>query len=340
MAGPVLDTRLLRRPFSAARDPYIQPLVNGLLGYSGHPGTGGRDISGYRPGGGFRSGGADGGARWRRTRRNPPAWRRRLTQFIERRWFQNLIIGLIMVNAVTLGLETSGTVMDTVGTYLLALDRAILAVFTIEIALRITAHGWRFFRDPWSIFDFIIVAIALMPSAGPLSVLRALRILRALRLISAVPRMRRVVHALLSAIPGMGSILLLMLLIFYVGAVIATKLFGDSFPEWFGTLGESFYSLFQIMTLESWSMGIVRPVMVEHPQAWIFFVIFILIATFTMLNLFIAIIVNAMQSQHNDEVVEAEAHAHDERKAILAELQALRNEVRELRRAADPSAGS
>jgi voltage-gated sodium channel len=221
--------------------------------------------------------------------------------------------------------------MAAAGPVLIAIDRTILAVFVVEIALRIAAHGWRFFRDPWSIFDFIVVAIALVPATGQFSVLRALRILRVLRLISAVPRMRRVVTALLSAIPGLGAIIALLSLIFYVSAVMATKLFGASFPDWFGTIGESLYSLFQIMTLESWSMGIVRPVLEVYSLAWLFFVPFILITTFTTLNLFIAVIVNAMQAEHDREAEAAEAEAKGERGALLEELQAVRRELAELR---------
>ena len=116
-----------------------------------------------------------------------------------------------------------------------------------------------------------------------------------------VPSMRRVVGALLAAIPGLGSIALVLLIIYYVFAVIATNLFSAAYPEWFGTLGRSLYTLFQIMTLESWSMGISRPVMEEFPYAWAFFIPFILVATFTMLNLFIAIIVNAMQNYSESE---------------------------------------
>ncbi len=254
----------------------------------------------------------------------PPSWPLRC---VEHPAFQRAILTLIIVNAITLGMETSPSIMAAVGPQLILLDRLILAVFVIELGLRIAAYGRRFFRDPWSLFDLFVVTIALMPQAGPLSVLRALRILRALRLISAVPRLRRVVAALLSAIPGMGAIILLMCLIFYVAAVIATKLFGPRFPEWFGTIGESLYSLFQIMTLESWSMGIVRPVLEVYPYAWAFFVPFILIATFTMLNLFIAVIVNAMQSQHNIEVEQAEAAAHEERTVMLNEIRALRRDL-------------
>jgi voltage-gated sodium channel len=261
--------------------------------------------------------------------------RARCLALSEAGWFRRSVIALIVVNAVTLGLETWPAVTATAGGLLSFIDRVIVAIFVAEIAVRIVAHGWRYFRDPWGLFDFAIVSIALVPATEWLSVLRALRILRALRLISAVPRMRAVVHALLSAIPGLSSIIALLLLIFYVAAVMATKLFGETFPDWFGSLGDSFYSLFQIMTLESWSMGIVRPVMEVHPLAWAFFVPFILVATYTMLNLFIAVVVNAMQSEYEAERSAEANAAHDERDAILHELQALRAEVKELRTALD-----
>ena len=242
---------------------------------------------------------------------------------------------LIVINAIILGLETVPAAMQSYGSILLAVDHFILGVFVIEILLRIYAHRLAFFRDPWSLFDFAVVAIALVPASGPLAVLRALRILRVLRLLTLVPSMRRVVGALLGSIPGLSSIGLVLLLIYYVFAVIATKLFGENFPQWFGSIGESLYSLFQIMTLESWSMGIVRPVMVEHPHAWIFFVIFILIATFTMLNLFIAIIVNAMQTfteQENRERKDALEETRDHIEADLhRELSELRGDIAELR---------
>jgi len=248
---------------------------------------------------------------------------------------QYSIMLLIVINAVILGLETVPVAMQNYGSILLAIDHFILGVFVIEILLRIYAHRLAFFRDPWSLFDFVVVAIALVPASGPLAVLRALRILRVLRLLTLVPSMRRVVGALLGSIPGLSSIALVLLLIYYVFAVIATKLFAEHFPQWFGSIGESLYSLFQIMTLESWSMGIVRPVMVEHPYAWIFFIIFILIATFTMLNLFIAIIVNAMQSFTEQENRERKVALDETRDHIEAdlhrELAALRSEIAELR---------
>jgi voltage-gated sodium channel len=208
-------------------------------------------------------------------------------------------------------------------------------VFVIEIIARLFVYRGRFFRDPWSIFDFVVVGIALLPATGQFSVLRALRVLRVLRILTIVPSMRRVVGALLGAIPGLISIGLVLLIIYYVFAVIATNLFAVAFPEWFGNLGRSFYTLFQIMTLESWSMGISRPVMEQFPHAWAFFISFILIATFTMLNLFIAIIVNAMQTFSEDEhqeTVHALAETREHIEADLhTEVRALRGEIAELK---------
>ena len=263
-----------------------------------------------------------------------PGWRGRCQDVLESARFQHAITVLIVINAVTLGLETSAAAMAAAGGLLVALDRLILAVYVAELAAKLVVYRSRFHKDPWNVFDFVVVGIALVPATGSLSVLRAFRVLRVLRLVSAVPSMRRVVAALLRAIPGMGSIIALLALVFYVFAVIATKLYGATFPQWFGTVGESFYSLFQIMTLESWSMGIVRPVMEVYPLAWVFFLPFILVTSFTVLNLFIGIIVDSMQSQHDaereeDRAAEAAliADAHADRAAILAELRALRSEV-------------
>jgi len=180
-------------------------------------------------------------------------------------------------------------------------------------------------------FDFFVVAIALMPATGPLSILRALRILRVLRLISAVPAMRRVVSGLLGAMPGMASIVFLIALIFFVFSVIATKLFGDAFPEWFGSLGASGYTLFQIMTLESWSMGIVRPVMDVYPLAWILFIPFIILTAFTVLNLFIGVIVDAMQTEHESAASEERGQMIANNENILSEIRDLRQEISSLR---------
>ena len=255
-----------------------------------------------------------------------------LKTLIESRRFEAAITALIVVNAITLGLETSAGAMARFGGLLAALDTAILSVFVLELLARFTVYRGSFFRDPWRVFDFLVVAIALMPATGNLSVLRALRILRVLRLVTVVPSLRRVVGGLVAAVPGMGSVVLLLGLVFYVFAVMATKLFGETFPEWFGTLGASAYSLFQIMTLESWSMGIVRPVMEVHPYSWVFFIPFIVLTSFAVLNLFIGIIVSAMQEEHDAATSQART---DEQEQILAELRALREDVRALKARSD-----
>ena len=253
--------------------------------------------------------------------------RDRVSRFTESNGFQNFILIVIGANAAVLGLETSKGVMDAYGAWLIALDQIALAIFVAEIGAKLFAQRLRFFLDPWNVFDFIIVSIALLPTGDALAVLRALRVLRAFRLISMVPKMRVVVQAFLKAIPGMSSIMLLMILVFYVFGVMATNFFGPEFPDWFGDVGASLYSLFQIMTLESWSMGIVRPVMETHPYAWAFFIPFILVTTFAVLNLFIAVVVNSMQEVH-----EAEEHGHEERIEIMTELKALREELAALRK--------
>ncbi len=222
-------------------------------------------------------------------------------RILETSTLQRFIIGLIVFNAALLGLETVEQAMAVAGPLILALDRICLAIFVVEIIARIYAHGPKFFKDGWNIFDFVIVAVALLPTGQGFTVLRALRVLRVLRVVSTIQTMRRVVDGLLNALPGMGSIFMLMALIFYVASVMATKLFGSGFPQWFGSLGSSAYSLFQIMTLESWSMGIVRPVMEVYPTAWLFFVPFILVTTFAVVNLVVGLVVNSMQDAHSEE---------------------------------------
>lgn len=243
---------------------------------------------------------------------------------------EHVVLGLIIFNAITLGLETSPTVLSRYGDLLYALDRAVLAVFVVELAARITVFRAAFFRDPWSLFDLFVIGIALVPATGAFSVLRALRILRVLRLITVVPSLRRVVAGLITALPGMGSIMLLLLLIFYVFSVMAAKLFGATNPELFGNLGTAAYTLFQVMTFDDWSAGIVKPLMQEHPYAAVFFIVFILLSSFMVLNLFIGVVVSAL-----DEETAANApkltHPAGLEERILDELVALRTEVAALR---------
>ena len=246
--------------------------------------------------------------------------------------FQRFVIGLILLNAVTLGLETSASVTEAAGGALQVLDQALLWIFTAELLLLIYAFRARFFRDPWGLFDLVVVTIAWVPASGPLAVLRALRVLRVLRLISVVPSLRRVVEAMLAALPGMGSIVLLMSLIFYVFAVMATKLFGEGMAEQFGTLGASLFTLFQLMTLDDWA-NIVKPAMELQPYALLFFMPFIVVSTFVVLNLFIGVIVDSIQTLREQEpegVHEQITRDREQREQaeLLAEIRALREALK------------
>lgn len=261
------------------------------------------------------------------TTERAPGWRARAQALIEHPRFDRVIATLIVANAITLGLETSPAIAAHFGDLFRAIDRAALGIFVMELLVRFFVHRSRFFRDPWRVFDFVVVGIALVPASGAFSVLRTLRVLRVLRLVSVVPSMRRVVSALLAALPGMASIIGLMSLVLYVSAVMATKLFGAIAPEFFGTFGASLFTLFQVMTVEGWP-DIARAVMTQSPYAWAFFVSYLLVATFMVLNLFIAVVVNAMQAQVAQDLKgEGEAHT----KSILDEVRALRHEIASLR---------
>jgi voltage-gated sodium channel len=264
----------------------------------------------------------------------------RVQKLVESPRFQHTITAIIIVNAITLGAETSERLTDSVGHILAPIDRLALGIFVLELLTKFYAYRLRFFRDPWNCFDFVVVGIALVPAGGAFSVLRALRVLRVLRLISIVPSMRRVVSTLLAAIPGVMSIVGLLILVLYVSAVMATKLFGEIAPQHFGSLGESLWTLFQVMTGEGWP-DIADEVMAQRPLAWLFFLVFILISTFVVLNLFLAVMVSAMESTRTEEPPpggqppaprqptgppSAAAEA-----AILVEIAALRHEVAALR---------
>ena len=260
-----------------------------------------------------------------------------LKAFVESPLFQRAVITLIVFNGIILGLETVPSVNLTFGKLLRGLDAVILWIFVAELALRLIVYRLSFFRDAWNWFDFIVVGLSLVPAQQGFSVLRALRVLRVLRLVSALPQLRAVVQGLLKALPGIGSIVLIMSLVFYVFAVMAVKLFGASYPELFGSFNASLFTLFQIMTLEGWA-DIVREIMKTHPYAWIYFVAYILISTFTVLNLFIAVIVDAMQS--DTEAFQKQELATVARiEAQLAGIQADLSQMRGDREAGPPARG-
>jgi len=260
-------------------------------------------------------------------------WLRRI---VEDPRTERFIMALIVLNAITLGLETSATAMENFGTLLTVIDRLVIMVFVIEILARFAVQRGAFFKDGWNWFDMTVVGIALAPATAAFSVLRALRVLRLLRLITAVPALQRVVGGLIGALPGMGSILLLIALIFYVCAVMAVNLYGAQYPELFGTLGASLFTLFTIMTLEGWVEGVVNPIMETNPYAWLFFIPFIIITTFWVLNLFIGIIVNAMQEEHSKAEAEERqaerAMMQDETTPLLQEMRQIKAELAALRK--------
>lgn len=266
-------------------------------------------------------------------------WRVTLDEFLHGTAFTRTVTALILVNAVLLGLETSQGIMSSpAGMPIRVANMLILGFFVLEIASKLIARGPSFFRSGWNIFDLLVVGVSLVPAGSGLQVLRTLRILRVLRLLSQVKNLRDIVEAIGRAVSGMAWTSLLLVLVFYVFGVMGTELFGDVQPQYFGNLGSTMYTLFQIMTLDSWSSGIARTTMEAAPLAWMFFVPFILVSSFMVLNLFIAIIVNATQSVHEDGQQDVNAE-------ILQELRQLREEVAALRpdRSVDtagPSVGS
>ena len=218
----------------------------------------------------------------------------RVCMIIERPMAQRFILGVILFNSIILGLETSPWFTERAGGLLHLLDALCLSIFVVEICMKLVVQRFSFFRSGWNVFDFLIVAIALVPASGPLAILRALRILRVLRLVTHLPRLRMIVESVLRSLPGIGWICGMLLMVFYIFSVLTTTLFGAEFPEWFGSIGASMYTLFQMLTLDSWSSGIARPIMERFPYAYLLFIPFVLMTSFIVLNVFIGIIVSSM----------------------------------------------
>ncbi|MBT5705160.1 MAG: ion transporter [Verrucomicrobia bacterium] len=253
-----------------------------------------------------------------------------LAERIESLPVQIIVTSVIILNAIILGLDTSEEAHKVMGPSIGWIDSLCLALFVGELIVKLAVYRSQFWLSGWNLFDTLVIGIALMPGAGPWAVLRSLRVLRVLRLFTVVPQMRQVVAAFLHAIPGLSSVMAVMGIFFYTAAVLATNLFGSVHSEWFGSIGKSLYTLFQIMTLESWSMGIVRPVMESKPWAWAFFVPFIIIATFTILNLFIGIIVSTMQELAS--MPDPKAPAKDLSRVLLR----MESDLKELKRHLKP----
>ncbi len=249
----------------------------------------------------------------------------RTQKLVESAVFQTAILALIILNAVILGAETFPGVVDATGPVLRVADRLILVIFIFEICLRIFAWRGAYFRQGWNVFDIVIVAISVIAATSGLAALRAFRVLRVLRVITVIPRMRVVVSALLDSLPGIASVGVVLTLIIYVFAVIASNLYGGDHPDRFGDVFASMYTLFQIMTLEGWP-DIAARVGETHPRSWIFFLSFVLLATFTMLNLFVAIVVRVVEEDSEplfDDVIANQKAIAEDIAAIRAEITAL-----------------
>ncbi|MGO4890628.1 ion transporter [Anaerobacillus sp. MEB173] len=248
-------------------------------------------------------------------------------EIVNHRYFLNTIIGLILINAIIVGLETYPNIYQpNIGWFHFA-DRLLLWIFTIEIILRMIAAKptYKFFTNSWNWFDFIIVASGhLFAGAHFITVLRILRVLRVLRAISVIPSLRKLVDALLLTIPALGNIMLLMSIIFYIFAVTGTMLFNEVAPEYFGNLQLSLLTLFQVVTLESWASGVARPIFEQLTWSWVYFVIFILVGTFIIFNLFIGVIVSNVEQANK-------AEEGDKEEETRKELASLRTEIAELK---------
>jgi len=253
--------------------------------------------------------------------------------FLESAGFQNFITFIIVINSLLIGMETFPAVMQDYGVMIDAFDLVILSMFTIEITLKIFIYRGKFFTSAWNVFDFVIIAVSILPAAGSFSIFRALRIIRTLRLLKNLPKLKLIIESLLHSIPSIGWIAVLLCIVYYIFAVVGVNLFGVLYPEYFGDLWKAFFTLFQIMTLESWSSAIARPIMDGVPFSAFYFVSFILIATYTTLNIFIAIVVNTMNEISLKELQEEEQNIKDfvrkENAKLHTKLDALQAELKE-----------
>jgi voltage-gated sodium channel len=254
-----------------------------------------------------------------------------IERFVISRGFQNFVILVIIANAVVLGLATVSGLSPEQRRWIEYADEAFLVFFCIELVIKLAVMRFDFFRSGWNIFDLIIVAGSLplqfMGGFAGVSILRALRVVRLTRILSLTPQMRRVMEAMFHALPGIFSILVLLLLFFYIGAVMATTLFGPQHADMFGNIGKSMLTLFKISIFDGWG-DIVDTVEATHAHAWLFFLVFTIFTAFTVLNLFVGVIVDAMQEKQAEHLAEMAA----EREAKQAETDAAQSiAIKELR---------
>lgn len=250
-----------------------------------------------------------------------------IKRVVEHPLFSRFIITVIIINAVLIGLETNPNIHKPFQAFFVIADRIFLTIFTLEIIMKLWVYRSRFFKDGWNILDFgIVFGSLILYNTHFVSVLRILRVLRVLRTISAIPSLRRLVDALFMAVPAIGSVTVLMAIIFYIYAIIGTTFFGGIAPDYFGSLGLSILTLFQVFTLESWASGVFRPIFLELNWSWMYFVSFIIASTFIILNLIVGEIVN--NAQKLSQEIEED---NKELKEVKEELLQTRSEIAELK---------
>lgn len=271
---------------------------------------------------------------------------KKVKALVENNIFQNVILGVIVFNSIIMGFQTSPEIVSVIGSALEILDTICLVIFIIEIILKFLAYGIRFFTSGWNIFDLIIVVISVISGLAFMKVFRTFRVfrvfrslkalkslkgMRSLRMVSGLKNLRIIVEAIGKSIPGIFWSAILMLLVYYMFALMGTSLFGEDFPDWFGTMGKSMYTLFQVMTLESWSMGISRPVMEVFEWAWLYFVPFVLIASFLIMNVVVGIVVNSISEVSaldvKQEIQEAAEESGSDHEKLMEEVRILKEQL-------------
>lgn len=252
-----------------------------------------------------------------------------LKKIVEGKVFQGIILFVIVFNAVIMGIETIRNLSADAQFALATINTLCLCIFVAEIIVKLLAYGLEYFKDPWNWFDIIIVGVSMVSGLAFMSAFRAVRVLRVLKslkalrgtkLIGHVKKLQIIIDAIVKSIPSIGWTGVLLLLIYYIFALIGVNLFGEAFPDWFGTIGKAMYTLFQVMTLESWSMGISRPVMAEFSYAWAYFVPFVLLSSFVVMNVVVGIVVNAIDEVNAEAAAEAANEAEEKAPISNADL--------------------
>ena len=262
----------------------------------------------------------------------------KLKKFVESSVFQNIILVVIVINSTVLGLQTSSSINDSIGDILSVIDIICLGIFIVEMLLKMVAYKFfGYFKNGWNWFDFIIVMTSVLSGLAILSSFRILRVfrvfrslkgLRGFKMVSSLKPLQIIISVIGKSIPGISWTALLLLIIYYIFSIIGVSQFGEVFPDWFGNIPKAMYTLFQVMTLESWSMGISRPVMAEFSYAWAYFVPFVLISAFVMMNVVVGIVVNAISevAEYNKK----EEHEENGTADIKAEIDAVKEHLEKL----------